>query len=179
MPVLDGTRPFQQVPFQYSLHILEQVGDEYIHKEFLAEPIDFNIPTVDPRKKLIEQMKLDFGPTGSIVAYNAPFEISRLNELALAFPEDKVFIEDLISRFVDLLVPFRNGWHYQPEMGGPAFSYEDLAISNGGDASNIFLSMITNTFEGDFNSTRQHLLKYCERDTYGMVVIWKYLVENS
>ena len=136
-------------------------------------------------------MKLDFGPTGSIVAYNAPFEISRLNELALAFPEDKVFIEDLIDRFVDLLVPFRNGWHYEPEMGGsasikavlpaiaPAFSYEDLEISNGGDASNIFLSMITNTFEGDFNSTRQHLLKYCERDTYGMVVIWKYLVENS
>ena len=191
LPVLDGTRPFQQVPFQYSLHILEQVGDEYTHKEFLAEPKDFKSTSIDPRKKLIEQMKLDFGKRGSIVAYNATFEISRLKELALAFPEEQTFIEDLISRFVDLLVPFRNGWHYEPEMGGsasikavlpaiaPAFSYKDLEISNGGDASNIFLSMINNTFEGDFNETRKHLLKYCERDTFGMVVIWKYLVENT
>ena len=189
LPVLDGTRPFQQVPFQYSLHILEEFGAEYSYKEFLAEPKDFSGISIDPRKKLIEQMKLDFGETGSIVAYNAAFEISRLKELALAFPEDQTFIEDIIGRFVDLLIPFRNGWHYHPEMGGsasiksvlpaiaPEFSYKDLEISNGGDASNTFLSMINKTFIGDEVKVRESLKKYCERDTLGMVIIWEELIK--
>jgi hypothetical protein len=190
LPVLNGTRPFQQVPFQYSLHILEQYGDKYSHKEFLAEPKDFNEISVDPRKKLIEQMKLDFGEIGSIVAYNATFEISRLKELADAFPEDRDFIESIIKRFVDLLIPFRNGWFYHPEMGGsasikavlpaiaPEFNYKDLEISNGGDASNIFLSMINNKFIGDEIFTRESLKKYCERDTLGMVIIWEELIKH-
>lgn len=189
LPVLDGTRPFQQVPFQYSLHILEEFGAEYSHKEFLAEPKDFSGISIDPRKKLIEQMKLDFGETGSIVAYNATFEISRLKELALAFPEDQTFIEAIIGRFVDLLIPFRNGWHYHPEMGGsasiksvlpaiaPEFSYKDLEISNGGDASNTFLSMINEKFIGDEVKVRESLKKYCERDTLGMVIIWEELIK--
>ena len=134
-------------------------------------------------------MKLDFGETGSIVAYNAAFEISRLKELALAFPEDQTFIEDIIGRFVDLLIPFRNGWHYHPEMGGsasiksvlpaiaPEFSYKDLEISNGGDASNTFLSMINKTFIGDEVKVRESLKKYCERDTLGMVIIWEELTK--
>lgn len=190
LPVLNGTRPFQQVPFQYSLHILEQYGDNYTHKEFLAEPKDFNEISIDPRKKLIEQMKLDFGEIGSIVAYNATFEISRLKELAIAFPEDRDFIENIINRFVDLLIPFRNAWFYHPEMGGsasikavlpaiaPEFNYKDLEISNGGDASNIFLSMINNKFIGDEIFTRESLKKYCERDTLGMVIIWEELIKH-
>ena len=190
IPVLDGTRPFQQVPFQYSLHIVEEFGAKYYHKEFLAEPKDFSGISIDPRKKLIEQMKIDFGETGSIVAYNATFEISRLKELAFAFPEDQTFIEDIIGRFVDLLVPFRNAWYYRPEMGGsasiksvlpaiaPEFSYKDLEISNGGDASNTFLSMIKEQFNGDEVKVRKSLKKYCERDTLGMVIIWEELMKQ-
>jgi hypothetical protein len=188
LPVLNGTRPFQQVPFQYSLHILEDIGVECSHKEFLADPNDFNGNTIDPRKKLIEQMKLDFGKTGSIVAYNATFEITRLKELAIAFPEDQQFLEGIIRRFVDLLIPFRSGWHYHPEMGNsasikyvlpaiaPEFSYQDLEISNGGDASNTFLNMINKTFTGDEVKVRKALKKYCERDTLGMVIIWQELI---
>ena len=59
----------------------------------------------------------------------------------------------------------------------PEFSYKDLEISNGGLASNTFLSMILNTFEGDEAATRLNLLAYCERDTLGMVVIWKHLMD--
>jgi hypothetical protein len=57
----------------------------------------------------------------------------------------------------------------------PAFSYSDLEIGNGGDASNIFATKASGNFEGDWSSTREALLKYCERDTYGMVVIWNHL----
>ncbi len=189
IPILDGTSSAQQVPFQYSLHILDAVNSDLLHKEFLANPNDFNSGSiVNPCKALIEQLKLDFGSSGSIVSYNASFEISVLQKLALAFPDDKEFIDSLISRFVDLLIPFRKAWYYKPEMGNsasiksvlpaiaPEFSYKDLEIKNGGMASNTFLSMILNKFEGDEKTTRENLLSYCERDTIGMVVIWKHLM---
>jgi len=190
IPVLDGTTPMQQVPFQYSLHIKSDYNSEMIHHEFLAVPSSFQSgSTLNPRKALIEQLKTDFGPSGSIVAYNASFEKDVLRKLAITFPEDKEFLDGLINRFVDLLVPFRKAWYYKPEMGNsasiksvlpaiaPKFSYKDLKISNGGLASNTFLSMILNKFEGDEADTRKNLLAYCERDTLGMVVIWKHLME--
>jgi len=180
----------QQVPFQYSLHIKPDYHSEMIHREFLAEPTSFQSgSTLNPRKVLIEQLKADFGPTGIIVAYNASFEMDILKKLAIAFPEDKEFLDGLISRFVDLLIPFRKARYYKPEMGNsasikcvlpaiaPEFSYKDLEISNGGLASNTFLSMILNKFEGDEATTRLNLIAYCERDTEGMVIIWKHLVD--
>ncbi len=192
IPVLDGTRPFQQVPFQYSLHIIYEPGGEPEHMEFLAQPIDFNDSSaIDPRKQLIEQLKNDIGSKGSVVAYNATFEINVLRDLALAFPEDKKFIDQLINRFVDLLVPFRSGWYYLPAMGNsasiksvlpaiaPDFSYDDLEISNGGDASNIFHAMIKNQFTGDEVKTREALKKYCEMDTLAMVLLYQELLYAS
>jgi hypothetical protein len=60
----------------------------------------------------------------------------------------------------------------------PLFSYKDLEISNGGDASNTFFSMINRTFNGDEAKVRKSLKKYCERDTLGMVIIWEELIKQ-
>lgn len=188
IPVLNGTRPFQQVPFQYSLHVTDISGKIIEHKEFLAQPGDFlNSNNIDPRIQLIQQLKRDIGCQGTIMAYNAPFEISILNSLGKAFPEEKEYMDQLISRFCDLLIPFRSGWYYKPEMGAtasiksvlpaiaPEFSYSDLKIDNGGLASNTFHAMIENCFTGDKEITIQQLLDYCERDTEGMVVVYRHL----
>jgi len=169
--------------------VLQEENAALVHSEFLAEPTHFTTQDKknDPRKNLINQLKLDFGSTGSIVAYNATFEIDVLKKLALTYPEDTDFLNSLINRFVDLLDPFRNAWYYKPEMGAsasiksvlpaiaPEFSYKELEISDGGAASTTFQSMI----EGQIEFTpeiRVNLLKYCERDTEGMVVIWKELI---
>jgi hypothetical protein len=188
LPVLNGTSPFQQVPFQYSLHITDIDGVILEHREFLAEPIDFNTPcATDPRLKLINQLKRDFASTGTIIAYYSSFEVSRFRELAEAFPEESAFLESLIERVEDLLVPFKSGWYFDPKMGGsdsiksvlpaidPNYSYNELNIKNGSDASNIFLSMALNEFTGDQESTLKDLLSYCKRDSEGMVVIYKHL----
>ena len=192
IPPLNDTRPFQQTPFQYSLHILETPTSELAHKEFLADPRQFLVGSaIDPRMELLRQFQTDIGPKGSLMAYNSTFEINVLQSLIPLFPEFKRYIEDLCARFVDLLIPFRQAWYYLPEMGksasiksvlpalAPEFSYDDLVIGNGGDASETFLAMINDTFEGNSDETRQHLLRYCERDTYGMVVIWKHLVKKT
>ena len=190
IPVLDGTRPFEQVPFQYSLHITDLAGNIIAHKEFLARPEDFLDSTKpDPRLQLIRQLKNDIGSKGTILAFNAPFEISILKALSQSFPEEKGFIDSLVTRFIDLLIPFKSGWYYKPEMGAsasiksvlpaiaPEFSYVDLEIGNGGMASKTFHAMIENSFIGDINATTKHLLAYCERDTEGMVVIYRHLNE--
>lgn len=108
IPVLDGTRPYQQIPFQYSLHILEEDG-RLSHQEFLAHPEDFSNGK-NPLKLLVEQLKQDFGTDGNIVTYNQSFEVARLNELANIFPEDAPFLKNLVSRVVDLLPVFQGGF---------------------------------------------------------------------
>lgn len=189
IPIVDNSSPFQQIPFQYSLHILEDENSPLLHKEFLAEPSYFKTKdkTKDPRKKLIEQLKLDFGATGSILAYNAKFEKDVLKKLALAYPEDANFLNDLINRFVDLLEVFRSGWYYKPEMKAsasmksvlpaiaPEFNYEGLEISDGVAASSTFLSLIEGTIEFT-PEIKNNLLAYCKRDSEGMVILWKELI---
>ena len=188
LPVLNGSNPFQQVPFQYSLHITDINGQITEHREFLADPVDFSgNDSLDPRRKLLDQLKRDIPLNGTIIAYYASFEISRLKELAEAFPEEKEFIESLIARVVDLLVPFKAGWYYAPSMKGsnsiksvlpaidPSYSYKDLEVTNGTDASNIYLSMAKGDFTGDYEKTRKNLLAYCKRDSEGMVVIYRHI----
>ena len=185
IPVLDGTRPYQQVPFQYSLHILEEDG-KLSHKEFLAHPEDFSNGK-NPLKLLVEQLKQDFGTDGNIVTYNQSFEVARLNELANIFPEDAPFLKNLVSRVVDLLPVFQGGFCYFPEMKNsasiksvlpavaPDFTYRNLVIQEGGTASSLYhQSILQQKFVEE--DLAIHLLKYCELDTYAMVVIYQFLL---
>lgn len=192
LPVLNGTKPFEQVPFQYSLHICDAQLNIQQHCEFLAQAYDFtNATSTDPRLQLIEQLKRDMPQHGSIIAYNAAFEISILKGLAIAFPDEEPFLNGLITRFVDLYLPFKSGWYYKPEMGAslsiksvlpaiaPEFSYADLKIANGGLASSIFYDMIADCFSGNIQETRSDLLEYCKRDTEGMIIIYRHLKQIS
>ncbi len=174
IPLFDGTRPYQQVPFQFSLHV--QNGS-LKHYEFLAKGKE------DPRKEFGDELKKVLGEKGSIIVFNQSFEIGRLKELAEAFPEYKEWVESVIDRVVDLLVPFRNFDYYDSSQQGSASikkvlpaitgkSYDDLDINDGSAA---FLSFLHITFddvdEKEVKKTREDLLKYCCLDTEGMVWI--------
>lgn len=186
IPVLDGSRPYQQVPFQYSLHILDDEG-KISHKEFLANPQDFSNGN-NPLKVLVSQLKKDFGKQGNIVTYNQSFEIGRLNDLIKIFPDDAPFLYNLVDRVVDLLPVFRGGHCYFPEMKNsasiksvlpaiaPDFNYQNLEIQDGGTAGAIYLHAIENKGFID-DDVSGNLLKYCELDTYAMLVIYKFLMK--
>ena len=187
IPVFDGTRPYQQVQFQYSLHILDEDGI-LSHKEFLANPEDFSNGE-NPLKQMVEQLRKDFGDKGNIVTYNQSFEVGRLNELAQFFPEEANYLHQLVDRIVDLLPVFQGGNCYFPAMKNsasiksvlpaiaPDFTYENLEIQDGGSASSLFHESIENGIFTDEN-LRENLLKYCERDTLAMVIIYQFLMEN-
>ena len=183
VPKYNGSRPYQQLVFQYSLHIRATPISQIDHREYLADP------SQDPRIGFIEQLIKDCGTSGDIIVYNIGFERGKLNDLIDVFPEYSNELSGIVNRLKDLMIPFQQKWYYTPEMRGsysikyvlpalvPELSYNDLDIKEGGTASNTFLSMVNETFEGDVQKTRRQLLEYCELDTYAMVKILERLFE--
>ena len=177
VPIYDGSRPYQQMVFQYSLHIQEAPTSELDHREYLADP------SQDPRIGFIKQLIQDCGSSGDILVYNIGFEKGKLKDLVEMFPDYSNELRGIVNRLKDLMIPFQQKWYYTPEMKGryslkcvlpalvPELSYNDLDIKEGSTASNIFLSMVNGTFEGDVEETRKQLLEYCELDTFAMVKI--------
>ena len=185
VPKYNGSRPYQQLVFQYSLHIQETPISELEHREYLADPLQ------DPRIGFIEQLIQDCGFNGDVLVYNIGFERSKLNNLIEVFPEYSGELRGIVDRLKDLMIPFQKKWYYTPKMRGsysiksvlpalvPELSYNDLDIKEGGVASNTFLSMLNGSFEGDVKETRNQLLEYCKLDTYAMVKILCKLKEIS
>lgn len=175
VPMFNNSKPYQQIPFQYSLHYKKNKNSKVEHFEFLAD-IDS-----DPRIKFIENLLRDTKSKGDILTYNKSFETQRLKEIALAFPKYKKETEERMSRIKDLMFPFQKKLYYTNEMQGsysikyvlpalvPELSYENLKINEGGLASIAFESLY---YETDFiriDEIRKNLLEYCKLDTYAMV----------
>ena len=180
VPSFDYQRPYQQIPFQYSLHILTK--KMLSHHEFLAEP------GLDPRRLFIEKLLLDTASCRTILVYNQAFEVTRLQEMAGNFPEFAEDIEAIIARIVDLMTPFRNKDYYVKAMCGshsikyvlpalvPELSYDNLAIADGEMAMLAYARLAAMSDTAEKEKIRQDLLAYCGLDTFGMVRIWEKLV---
>ena len=183
LPLYDNSRPYQQIPFQYSLHYLNKPGSELQHFEFLAES-DINI---DPRIKFIEQLLTDTKGKGTILVYNEAFEKTRLAEVARDFPQYADDINERLTRIKDLMTPFRDKSIYMPEMRGsysikkvlpaliPELSYNKLEINNGGMASMGFEQLFYETNKTVIENTRKNLLEYCKMDTFAMVKLLEFI----
>lgn len=180
VPVYNNTRPYQQIPFQYSLHIKRNKNSPAEHFEFLASPDD------DPRAAFVKSLMEHIESPGDILTYNQSFEKSQLKELAMVFPQYSSKINNIISRIKDLSKPFQQKLYYTPEMNGlysikavlpaliPELSYDDLTVHNGEGASRAFEQMMNNK-ESDYSELRKNLLAYCEMDTFAMVKIMEHL----
>jgi len=184
VPIYDSSRPYQQLPFQYSLHVLKENG-KLLHYEYLAET-----DGTDPREEIMERLIDELETKGSIVAYNASFEISCMNGIADLHPKFRKAVDLINERVVDLLIPFRNRWVYKPQMGKsasikyvlpalvPELSYDDLDIKEGGTASATFENMVSVKSSFSQHKAKSDLLKYCKLDTLAMVEIYKVLVKE-
>jgi hypothetical protein len=179
IPIYDNSSPFQQIPFQYSLHIKNEPHAEVVHKQFLAQAD----PYVDPREAFIRQLIDELGTSGDILVYNATFEKGRLKEIQRQMPQFATAIDPILRRVVDLMKPFQSRHYYTPEMKGsfsikkvlpalvPGLSYEGMDIADGGAASQAFMSLFDETDAQTITKTRNDLLKYCGLDTWAMVEI--------
>ena len=177
IPLWDETRPYQQIPFQFSLHTVGDPGAKPVHNEFLANG------AADPRPEVLVRLKRLLGQRGTIVAYNASFEKSVLRACSEAFSAFAAWWAKTEPRVVDLWKPFRSFHYYHPDQCGstsmkevlPALTgsgYDDMEIADGATASQEFMRI---TFGNATAAERKHvraaLEKYCALDTEGMVRI--------
>lgn len=184
IPLYDDICPYEQIPFQYSLHYLEQENGPLKHLEYLANPDE------DPRRILAERLVKDIPKDTCVLAYNMSFEKGVIKKLALLYPDLSEHLMNIYNNIKDLMIPFRNRDYYSKEMKGsysikyvlPALfpddetlNYKNLElIHNGKEAMDSF-RQLSNLNEDELEYTRHRLLKYCELDTYAMVKIYEKL----
>lgn len=186
VPLYQGTVPYQQVPSQYSLHIIREEGGQIEHRDFLAKE------GVDPRYRLATKLVDDIPGEACIVAYNMSFERGVIANLARQFPALEQDLMRIHGSFVDLMEPFKRKDYYHRRMHGsysikyvlpalfpddPELSYESLGlVSNGGQAMAAYATL-TDLPEEQRAPIRQALLEYCRLDTLAMVKIVEKLKE--
>ena len=177
VPLFDGTRPYQQVPFQYSLHIQEMPGAELRHHEFLA-PAGEN-----PQLPFLQRLLATLPKDACILTWNQSFEKERLEELAQYAPDHRQELADIVKNIRDLMAPFRRKDIYHWKFAGsysikavlpalvPELSYKGLEVSNGEMAASTWLQLHQENDEGRIVELQRQLLEYCHLDTLAMVRI--------
>lgn len=178
VPIWKGTRPYQQLPFQFSLHRLSRTG-KLTTRAFL------DLSGNDPSKAFAQALIDGCGEREPIFVYNAAFEKTRIRELAERFPRMAKPLLALNERIVDLL-PIARDHYYHPSQEGswsikavlpalcPELSYEHLeGIQDGGAAMEAFLEALSpDTSPARKVEIERQLLAYCAMDTYSMVRMW-------
>ncbi len=182
VPQFDNNAPFQQIPFQFSLHVQRSSHNAVAHYEFLGDG------RTDPRSEFTHELISRLGTAGTILCYNTTFEKSRIKELAVLFPHHADKLLALPSRTIDLMTPFQKRWYYHPEFKGnysiknvlpvlcPDLRYDSLTIREGDTASKVYAQL---KMQDDETAAlqREHLLAYCKMDTLAMVRILEFLRE--
>lgn len=180
VPIWAGTRPYQQIPFQFSLHNVLADG-RIEHHEFLD--LGGQDPSLAFAKALIGVCG---GKDWPIFAYNASFERSRIRELAARFDAEADTLIAISNRIQDLLPVARNRFYHPSQKGSwsikavlpaavPSLRYGDLTgVQDGGMAMDAFLEALhPQTEESRKEELRTQLLAYCQLDTYAMVKLWQ------
>lgn len=184
VPLFSGTWPYQQIPFQYSVHILHEDGS-LDHREFLWTDAER-----DPVRPLADSLRSDIGDDGSVVVWWEGFEGKRNEELAEAVPDLAGFLLGLNDRMVDLMESVSKGMWVHPDFGGsasmkrvlpvvaPEMTYESLEIGHGALATLRWKQCVVDNAPPDGvdpDEAFEHLRAYCHQDTLGMVRIWEHL----
>ena len=176
IPPYDGTLPYEQIPFQFSLHINDQAS--LTHDSFIA-PYG-----TDPREIFLGALIDKLPDFGSVVVFNRQYESMILSKLKHLFPESASFIDDVLDRMIDLEDPFKKNYVYFRDMLGktsiknilpalcPTMSYDQLAISSGRSINHMY-HRLANDEDDDAIA---HLYEYGRLDTYAMHLILEQLL---
>ena len=183
IPLYAQTRPYQAIPFQWSLHVCDSDGD-LEHSSFLHDGED------DPRKDFIASLLRSIPASGSIVAYSN-YETTLMKALTRDYPEYADELLALCDRVVDQLQIVRSEY-YHPDFHGsfsiksvlpalvPDRTYDDLELTEGTAAAATYARLLADDLENcERIGLREALLAYCARDTEAMVWVYDALVKES
>ena len=181
IPWIDGMKSYSALPFQFSLHGMDKLDEAPWHISWIWDG-----KGDDVWLEMLTELERWLGKKGSIIAYNAAFEKNVLKMAVKLHPEFQDWLDGVLERFVDLLVPFRNFQVYHPGQHGSASlkavlppwtgeSYGNLEIQNGELAGWAFRRMRASKDEEEIEGIQKELEKYCGLDTFGMVLLLRKL----
>lgn len=187
VPRWSGYAPHQQIPFQYSLHVVEP-DSGISHHGYLH-----TARGVDPVPALLDRLERDLGPEGSVIVWNKAFEQARNEEMAELHPERTAFLHGINARIIDLADVVKEGWWVHPRFHGswslkavlpvvaPELAYDLLEIGDGGTASERWIQALIDESPEMTDADRSAILAaldtYCHQDSLAMVKIWEHLLD--
>jgi len=184
VPRLEGMRPYDHLPFQWSVHVQREPGAEPEHYEFLA------LDATDPRREFISSLCAALGESGRIVVYSS-FESQRLSDLATWFPEFADRITAIQARLFDLL-PVVREHTYHPAYAGsysiksvlpalvPEMTYDGMEVANGQAAGVAWERLMRERVDqAERGRIQKALLKYCGQDTLALLRLHEVLRLNT
>jgi hypothetical protein len=182
VPRFDGFSPYQQIPFQYSLFVLDAPDAKPHHFEFLYSD------TGDPSLEFLKSLQENIGHSGNIIVWNKKFECKINEELAQRNPDYKLFVEEVNARVYDLMDIFGKQFYVHKGFKGrisiknvlpvlvPELSYKTLEIQEGGTASQKWNEInMGGLIQEEKEKIIKDLKEYCKLDTWAMVKIWEHL----
>lgn len=182
VPKIDGVRPHQHIPFQVSIHTMQNDGS-IKHFEFLAEQLE--LPN-----QMLQYIADSTGIDGTFISWHKSFEMGRNKDMIDWLPEYQEYLEYMNSNMFDLEDIFKSEYVDYRFHGStsikkvlpvllPELSYDDLEVQNGTMALDLWGRMVLdNDFDGVINEVRQKLLEYCKLDTWAMVELYRVLNRN-
>jgi hypothetical protein len=183
IPRFNGYSPFNQIPFQFSLHIYNKGSKDPTHDEFIF------VENSNPDVAFINALQNKLPKFGSIIVWNKRFEMGINEQLGTRNPDYKDFLDKINVRVIDLEEPFKKQHFVHPGFKGktsiksvlptlvPSLSYKELDISEGATASDTWNKIVTGSYSKEEAQAKSaSLLTYCKLDTYAMYAIWDYLI---
>lgn len=182
IPIFNGYRPYQRIPFQFSLHILKGLSDELTHIEYLHRE------KTDPSESVAKLLKEHILPGGTIIAWNKSFEAGVNKEIGLRLSHYQANFEEFNGMLYDLREIFQKQHYVHAGFKGstsikrvlpaiaPELHYKSLGIQDGGQASDAWWTMVSSsTSHEESIKIGNDLVAYCGFDTNAMYEIWKHL----
>ena len=193
IPPYNGYHPYQQIVFQYSLHVLKNKD---------SEPESFECLVLDgePSERIAKSLREHIGDKGTVISWFKTFENSRNRELANYLPDYNAFFSHIIARTYDLMGIVEDQYYVHPGFEGRSsikkvlpviaqltgasnLSYHALGVQNVTDAIEAYRQITRGELVGEAAKEKAlQMLEYCKLDTYAMYAIWKYLngiIESS
>ena len=185
VPIWQGTRPYQQMPFQFSVHRLGRTG-RVAHQAFL------DLTGGNPSLPFAQALLAACGERGPVFVYNSAFEQTRIRELAERHPRLAPALHAINDRIVDLLPVARQHYYHPSQQGSwsikavlpalcPDLRYDNLdGVQDGGAAQQAYLEAIAPaTSAARKAELERQLLAYCRLDTWAMVRLWAAFTGNA
>lgn len=186
IPFFDGQRPYQQIPFQYSLHILDSPNSTARHQEYLQTECR------DDTQALSNPLREAIGEHGSIITWNMGFEKTCNKTMGILAPEFADFYAAVNERITDISIPFKDLMYIDKRFKGsysikkvlpvlvPELKYDDLIVRDGNSAQALWMGAVLEENKSSLKEKERlfvELKKYCALDTFAMVAIYQKLIQ--